>query len=92
MFQVEIHNESFFSERMIRRESQFSFENYQLGKTKMQVKDKKFYKDLNKQIKFNRKLQESLEKLRKKDQEVQMEREKIDNNKKANARVVLVKY
>lgn len=91
MSQVEISNDSFFSERMIRRESQFSFENYRLGKAKMNGRYKKFYKELNKQIKFDEKLKKGLEKLRKRDEETQINQEKIDNFKKSNARVVLVK-
>ena len=53
MTQVEIYNEAFFSERMIRRDSQFSFKNFHLGKMKMHDKYKKFYKDLKKQIKLH---------------------------------------
>lgn len=92
MSQIEVSNEVYFSERMNRRESNYSFENRRLGETKMRQCDKKFYKELNKKIKFNENVRKVIEKLNKRDIEVEMERQTVDNNKKANARVVLVKY
>lgn len=92
MSQIEVSNDIYFSERMNRREANFSFENRRVSEAKMRQCDKKFYKGLNKQIKFNENIQKVIEKLNKRDAEVEMERQMVDNNKKANARVVLVKY
>lgn len=92
MSQIEVSNDIYFSERMNRREANFSFKNRRLSEMKMRQCDKKFYKELSKQIKFNENIQKVIEKLNKRDIEVEMERQMVDNNKKANARVVLVKY